>query len=195
MLTDEIFHNLLRLFHLSTAPCRCYDGLNCPLVHGPTPKAAPTPTPKASCVGWREHLQEKHGKASYGCFLSHGRTPLHHPVVMDHEFVLKPMVTWGSPILRNPQIEVWNNGKRNGCDWANAILYVLWKNKHGKNGINVVDPPISLTNHPNTRKEWYKSSRIGGSFDLTATSLDGEGESPNGFDSGWWITIRILVNY
>lgn len=28
----------------------CYDGLNCPMVHGPTPKAAPTPTPKVNSI-------------------------------------------------------------------------------------------------------------------------------------------------
>ena len=36
-------------------------------------------------------------------FLSHGATP-NHPVVMDdHDLVLKPMVTWVSPILRTTQ--------------------------------------------------------------------------------------------
>ena len=81
---------------------------------------------------------------------------------------------------------------KNGCDWENAILYVLWKNKHGKNSINVVDPPISLTNHPipemsgtNHPELEVHSAYCINCNDLTATSLDGEGESPNGFDSGW----------
>ena len=64
-----------------------------------------------------------------------------------------------------------------------------------KNDINVVDPPIpemSGTNHPELEVHSVYCINCN---DLTATSLDGEGESPNGFDSGWWITIRILVNY
>ena len=42
-------------------------------------------------------------------FISHEATPLHHPVVMDdHDFVLKPMMTWESPILRNFQVILGN---------------------------------------------------------------------------------------
>ena len=66
---------------------------------------------------------------TYGGLLSHGGTPKSSKISksFDHDFVLKPMVTWGSPIFRTPRKNYYEDTKH-------QISHIIFKRTHMERG-------------------------------------------------------------
>ena len=111
---------------------------------------------------------EKHGKAAYGGFLKSWRYPFASS--SRYKWAWNSIETHGNSI-ETLRLKYETMEKKWLCDWAISSDMFCGKNKRGKQGIDVVDPLISLTSHADSTKNGG-SSFCRSCNDLTVTSLD-----------------------